>query len=171
PTVMSPPSSPSHICPATSFFFPSIRRPPRPTLFPYTTLFRSVPPTTAVPPTIRAPPAPPHPTSPTVPAVTAAAAGTDRRRTSRATPAPRPPATPRPPNRHRGRRPPEVVRCPVGPAAARRSRRAAALPRRVPGRAAAGVRALHRAHRPPADSPAIRPRHLPRHHRPRSARH
>src|SRR5690349_25040442 len=32
------------IHPPMSFFFLMIRRPPRPTLFPYTTLFRSIPP-------------------------------------------------------------------------------------------------------------------------------
>src|SRR5579859_8235552 len=41
------------------FFFLMIRRPPRSTLFPYTTLFRSTPPTPAMEPAlIRVPPSP-----------------------------------------------------------------------------------------------------------------
>src|SRR2546430_5867264 len=44
------------------FFFLMIRRPPRSTLFPYTTLFRSRPrPPRALPPGARPPPHPPSP--------------------------------------------------------------------------------------------------------------
>src|SRR5580700_11924976 len=43
------------------YFFLMIRRPPRSTLFPYTTLFRSEPPSEPVPPLPTAPPSAPAP--------------------------------------------------------------------------------------------------------------
>src|ERR1017187_10984914 len=46
---LSPPTNASHAIRVVSFFFLMIRRPPRSTLFPYTTLFRSVDVTAALP--------------------------------------------------------------------------------------------------------------------------